>query len=127
MSQLLEFSVWLSRFIPENTCDPPWVHDLFLNNQAEGQVFDKHACFILKKVQPQGDYMCLPRHFILLSPYILSPSVHKTQMQFVRGELACLHPVIFMHSVSQNNEQVMLCLFPRLQCHGTGIFFLDLR
>lgn len=78
-----------------------------MNNQAEGQVFDKHVCFIFKEVKSQGDYTCLPGHFILLSPYILSPSVHKTQMQFLYGELACSHPVIVMRSVLQNNEQVM--------------------
>lgn len=63
--------------------------------------------------------------YIVVSLYSLS--VHKTQMQFVHGELACSHPVIFMHSVLQNNEQVMSCFFPRLQCHKMGIFFLDLR
>lgn len=48
--------------------------------------------------------MCLPEHFISLSPYILSPGVHKTQTQFVHEELASSRPVIFMHSVLQNNE-----------------------
>lgn len=67
--------------------------------------------------------MCLPGYFILLSAYILF--IHKTQMQFVHGDFPCSLPVIFMHSFLQNNEQVMSCFFPRLECHKMGVFFLD--
>lgn len=52
-------------------------------------------------------------------------SLFTKQMQFVHGDFPCSLPVIFMHSFLQNNEQVMSCFFPRLECHKMGVFFLD--